>query len=119
MLVSIPFNLPSDSLNDVNRRRIRALRLSVVSGALQDPEEATQFPLAELHVTGAPWLVRSNNVLAGLGGVAPTARRRFRDSPSSIGTTDSSLEGRLSAAAGRQQPGRHEGFAIHGGSDPD
>jgi hypothetical protein len=90
VLVSIPFNSPTDSLNDVNRRRIRALRLSVVSGVAQDNEEATQFPIAELHVTGAPWLDRSNNVLVGLGGVQLVPGTFVL--ASSIGTTDSSAK---------------------------
>src|SRR5262249_49254835 len=44
VLVSIPFDVPTDSLNDVNRRRMRALRLTIVSGAGQPDNEAVQFP---------------------------------------------------------------------------
>jgi len=87
VLVSVPFKTPTDSLNDVDRRRIRALRLSLVSGVDQDDEEATQLPLAELRVTGAPWLVRSNSVLAGVAGVRPNGGFVIA---STIGTNDSS-----------------------------
>ncbi|MEP6491471.1 MAG: cell surface protein SprA [bacterium] len=86
-LVSIPFKTPTDSLNDVNRRRIRALRLTVVSGSAQTNDEATQFPIAELHVTGAPWLARSNTTLAGVAGRQLDVGFVIA---SSIGTNDSS-----------------------------
>jgi hypothetical protein len=87
VLVSVPFKTPTDSLNDVNRRRIRALRLTVVSGAGQDDEEATQLPIAELTVTGAPWLVRSSLTLTGVAGVQTNGGFVIA---SSIGTNDSS-----------------------------
>jgi hypothetical protein len=86
-LVSIPFGAPTDSLNDVNRRRIRAVRLTLVSGAGQAPEEPTQLPLAELRVSGAPWLDRSTSVLPGLAGVGPGVGFVIT---STIGTNDSS-----------------------------
>jgi cell surface protein SprA len=86
-LVSIPFGAPTDSLNDVNRRRVRAVRLTLVSGAGQLDDEPTQLPLAELRVTGAPWLDRSTSVLAGIAGVRPEGGFVIT---STIGTNDSS-----------------------------
>jgi len=87
VLVSVPFKTPTDSINDVNRRRLRALRLTVVSGALEDPEVPTQFPIAELKVTGAPWLDRSSQTLAGVAGIRPDGGFVVT---STIGTNDSS-----------------------------
>ena len=87
VLVSVPFGTPSDSLNDVDRRKLRALRLTVVSGAAQDPEEPTQLPIAELHVTGSPWLDRSPQTLAGIGGLRPDGGFVI---VSNVGTNDSS-----------------------------
>jgi len=87
VLVSIPFKTPTDSLNDVNRRRIRALRLTVVSGAQEPDNETTQFPIAELEITGAPWIDRSNVTLAGIAGVQPEGGFVIA---STIGTNDSS-----------------------------
>ncbi|HVX40029.1 MAG TPA: cell surface protein SprA, partial [Gemmatimonadaceae bacterium] len=87
VLVSIPFKSPTDSLNDVNRRRIRALRLSVVSGALQADDEPTQLPIAELQITGAPWIDRADATLAGIGGIRPDGGFVVA---STIGTNDSS-----------------------------
>src|SRR5262249_21209313 len=70
LLVRVPFKTPTDSLNDVNRRKLRALRLTLVSpaptGPQQDPEAPVQLPIAELQVTGAPWLDRANQTLAGI-----------------------------------------------------
>ena len=87
VLVSLPFKTPADSLNDVDRRRIRALRVTLVSGVTQDDEEATQLPLAELQVTGAPWLVRSSSALTGVAGIRPNGGSVIA---STIGTNDSS-----------------------------
>jgi len=87
VLVSVPFKTPTDSINDVNRRRLRALRLTVVSGALQGQEEPTQFPIAELRVTGAPWLDRSNQTLRGVAGIRLDGGFVVA---STIGTNDSS-----------------------------
>ena len=87
VLVSVPFGTPSDSLNDVDRRKLRALRLTVVSGATQDPEEPTQLPIAELNVTGSPWLDRSPQTLAGIGGAHPDGGFVIT---STVGTNDSS-----------------------------
>src|SRR5581483_1810095 len=87
VLVDVPFKTPTDSLNDVDRRRLRALRLTVVSGAGQGDEEPTQLPIAELRVTGAPWLDRSTQALAGLAGIRPDGGSVLT---SLIGTTDSS-----------------------------
>src|SRR5262249_54375273 len=87
VLVTVPFKTPADSLNDVNRRRIRALRLTVVSGARESDDEPAQLPLAELQVTGAPWLARSDRTLPGVGGVQPDPGGFVL--VSSIGTNDS------------------------------
>ncbi|HEY4129598.1 MAG TPA: cell surface protein SprA, partial [Gemmatimonadaceae bacterium] len=87
VLISIPFKTPTDSLNDVNRRKIRALRVTLVSNQLDNPEAPVQLPIAELRVTGAPWLDRSNQTLAGIAGIRPDGGFVIT---STIGTTDSS-----------------------------
>jgi hypothetical protein len=87
VLVRVPFKTPTDSLNGVNRRKLRALRLTVVSAPLQDPEVPVQLPIAELQVVGARWLDRSNQTLTGIAG---TGQGGGFVISSSIGTTDSS-----------------------------
>lgn len=86
-LISIPFTLPTESLNAVNRRRLRAVRLTLVSGRLQGDDEPMQLPLAQLRVTGAPWLNRSTVALAGIAGVRADGGFVIT---SAIGTNDSS-----------------------------
>ena len=63
VLVRVPFKTPTDSLNDVNRRKVRALRLTLVSAQGPDAEVPVQLPIAELQVVGARWLDRSNQTL--------------------------------------------------------
>ncbi|HEY9227037.1 MAG TPA: cell surface protein SprA, partial [Gemmatimonadaceae bacterium] len=87
VLVSAPFGAPTDSLNEVNRRRIRSVRLTMVSGAGQSDAEETQLPLARISVTGAPWISRAPTSLSGVGGISPG--RGFVVT-SAIGTNDSS-----------------------------
>jgi hypothetical protein len=87
VLVSAAFDNPTDSLGDVNRRRMRAVRLTVVSGMGQDDNEALQFPIADIRVTGAPWLNRANTLLTGVAGTRPGGGFVIT---SQIGTTDSS-----------------------------
>lgn len=91
VLVRVPFKSPTDSLNDVNRRKLRALRLTIVSPVVppgQDPETPVQLPIAELQVTGAPWLDRASQALAGIAGIHQVGGFVIT---STIGTTDSSM----------------------------
>ncbi len=92
VLVRVPFKAPTDSLNGVNRQKLRALRLTVVSPPVgsaqgQDAETPVQLPIAELQVTGAPWIDRSSQTLAGIAGVRQDGGFVIT---STIGTTDSS-----------------------------
>ncbi|HXD48525.1 MAG TPA: cell surface protein SprA [Gemmatimonadaceae bacterium] len=89
VLISVPFKTPTDSLNDVDRRRLRALRVTMISPAagLLGDEVPIQLPIAELTVTGAPWLDRSSQSLAGIAGIRPDGGFVIT---STIGTTDSS-----------------------------
>jgi hypothetical protein len=67
--VRIPFNSPDDTINGGPLlRRVRALRVTVVSGAAAPDERYTQLPIARLRVTGAGWLKRAARPLNGLGG---------------------------------------------------
>jgi Motility related/secretion protein len=87
VLVRVPFKTPTDSLNDVNRRQLRALRLTLVSAQGPDAEIPVQIPIAELQVTGAPWLDRANQTLAGIAGIRQDGGFVVT---STISTTDSS-----------------------------
>ncbi|HEX6316237.1 MAG TPA: cell surface protein SprA, partial [Gemmatimonadaceae bacterium] len=68
--VRIPFNTPDDTIaGGPLLRRVRALRITVVSGEATADNRYTQLPIARLRVTGAGWLKRAARPLHGLGGV--------------------------------------------------
>ena len=67
--VRIPFNSPDDTIaGGPLLRRVRALRITMVSGIAAPDDRFTQVPVARLRVTGAGWLKRAARPLHGLGG---------------------------------------------------
>ncbi|MEO8194727.1 MAG: cell surface protein SprA [Gemmatimonadales bacterium] len=67
VLFRIPFRNADDSLGAPLLRRIRALRITMISGAGASDNEFAQVPIARLRLTGAPWLKRSDASLRGIG----------------------------------------------------
>ncbi|MEX0909506.1 MAG: hypothetical protein WDZ58_07050, partial [Gemmatimonadaceae bacterium] len=49
-------------------RRVRALRITMISGAGTPDDAFVRVPLARLRLTGAPWLKRDDKPLIGIGG---------------------------------------------------
>lgn len=71
--VRIPFNTPDDSTaGGPLIRRVRALRLTVVSGPQLGDDQFSLTPVARLRVLGAAWLKRSGRVLEGIAGGQPS-----------------------------------------------
>ncbi|HVA58026.1 MAG TPA: cell surface protein SprA [Gemmatimonadaceae bacterium] len=68
VLVKVPFNAPNDSLNAVLRRRMQALRITMVSGAGTPDNQFVQLPIDQLQLVGAPWLARNDQTLTGIAG---------------------------------------------------
>jgi hypothetical protein len=69
--VRLPFSSPDDTISGGPLlRRVRALRLTVISGAGAADGQFTLVPLARLRIVGAPWMKRAPSPLAGLGGDA-------------------------------------------------
>ena len=69
VFVRLPFNAPFDSVaGGPNIRRVRALRISMVSGAGERDNAFTQIPLAQFKLTGANWIKRSDRVITGIAG---------------------------------------------------
>lgn len=67
--IRVPFNAADDTIGGGPLlRRVRALRVTVVSGATATDDRYTQVPIARLRVTGAGWLKRAARPLLGLGG---------------------------------------------------
>ncbi|HEX4934650.1 MAG TPA: cell surface protein SprA, partial [Gemmatimonadaceae bacterium] len=71
--VRLPFNAPDDSTGGGPLiRRVRALRLTVVSGLTLGDQQFALTPVARLRVVGASWLKRAGRPLAGIAGTQPT-----------------------------------------------
>jgi hypothetical protein len=66
----VPFSAPTALLNNPISRRIKSVRLTVVSGAQAPNGESdfTRFALARLKLTGSPWTKRTDRAIAGIGG---------------------------------------------------
>ncbi len=85
VLVKVPFNTPTDSLNAVLRRRMQALRITMVSGAGTPDNAFVQLPIDALELVGAPWLARNDQTITGIAGDQPAGGYVIT---SLIGTTD-------------------------------
>ena len=71
VMFRVPFRTADDTLNDVLLRRVRAMRVTMVSGAGASDDEFAQIPLARLKLAGAPWLKRNDQTLTGIAGETP------------------------------------------------
>jgi hypothetical protein len=71
--VKLPFTAPADSIaGGPPLRRVRALRMTVVSGLTVGDNEFSLVPVARLRVLGSPWLKRSDRPLRGIAGSQQT-----------------------------------------------
>ena len=69
VLVRLPFSSPDDSTSGGPPiRRVRALRVTAVSGVTLPDQQFSLTPIARLRVIGSPWLKRSERPLEGLAG---------------------------------------------------
>ncbi len=93
VLIRIPFRNPSDSLGDPLLRRMRAMRITMISGDGIGDGEFTQVPIARLRLTGAPWLKRAESGLRGIG--SETTGSGFVNA-GVIGTQDRNIAGGIS-----------------------
>src|SRR5690606_4061421 len=67
--VRVPFNAPDDSVaGGPELRRVRALRVTVISGPAASDNQFTLVPLARLRAVGAAWEKRADRPLRGIGG---------------------------------------------------
>jgi hypothetical protein len=66
----IPFSAPTARLNSPLPRRIKSMRLTVVSGsqAPSGENDFMRFAIARLRLTGSPWTKRTDRAVAGIGG---------------------------------------------------
>ena len=67
----VPFSAPTEQLNNPLARRIRSMRITVVSGPSAVVDEAfTRLAIARLRLTGSPWTKRTDRAIAGIAGDA-------------------------------------------------
>jgi cell surface protein SprA len=93
VLFRIPFRNADDSLGAPLLRRMRALRVTMISGSGVGDTEFTQVPIARLRLTGAPWLKRSDT---GLRGIGAEIRGSGHVNAGVIGTQDRNLASGIS-----------------------
>ncbi|MBU6366543.1 MAG: cell surface protein SprA, partial [Gemmatimonadetes bacterium] len=87
--VRLNWRAPAEEVNAPNERRMRALRLTMVSGAQAADGDFTRVALARVRLVGAPWLKRSAAPLSGIAGDSSAAPGGYVVA-SVIGTLDSS-----------------------------
>ncbi len=84
--VRVPFRAPDDSLNGgPNLRRIRAARVTMISGEGLADEGFSTLPLVRLRLLGSPWLKRNDRTVRGIAGEEPAGGYMLA---SVIGTQD-------------------------------
>jgi hypothetical protein len=70
--VRVPFRAPTDSLNGgPNLRRIRAARITMISGPNTSDDAFVTTPLVRLRLLGSPWIKRSDRTVRGIAGDEP------------------------------------------------
>jgi cell surface protein SprA len=86
--VRLNWRAPYEEVNAPNDRRLRAMRMTMVSsGALTD-DDFSRIALTRFRLVGAPWLKRSDRPLSGAGGDSTAALDGYVIA-SIVGTLDS------------------------------
>jgi hypothetical protein len=67
----IPFSAPTQTINNPLIRRVKAMRMTVVS-APNAPESNSQLAIARLKLSGSPWIKRSDQSIDGVAGANPS-----------------------------------------------
>lgn len=68
--IRVPFNTPDDTTaGGPSIRRIRSLRLTMVSSPAVADDQFSMIALNRLRVVGAPWLKRADRPITGVGGL--------------------------------------------------
>ncbi len=66
--VKLNWRAPAEEINNPNDRRMRAMRLTMVSSGAAADDEFSRIALARMRLVGAPWLKRGAEPLSGLAG---------------------------------------------------
>ncbi len=73
VLFRIPFRAPDDSIGSPLLRRMRTIRLTMLSSDALSDNEFSRIAIARLRLTGAPWIKRRDTGLRGLGAEQPSS----------------------------------------------
>ncbi|MEP6904917.1 MAG: cell surface protein SprA, partial [Gemmatimonadales bacterium] len=71
VLFRIPFRAPDDSLGAPLLRRMRAVRITMLSSDAAADNEFSQVAIARIRLTGSPWIKRRDTGLRGIGAELP------------------------------------------------
>jgi cell surface protein SprA len=85
--VRIPFAAPTEQIGAPSVRRMKGLRVTVVSGTQMPDDAFTQLAIGRLRFVGAPWIKRADQTLTGIAGEFPAGGTV---TASLVGTEDSS-----------------------------
>jgi cell surface protein SprA len=86
--IRLNWRAPLEELNSPNDRRMRAMRLALVSSVDAPDDDIARIGLARFRLVGAPWLKRSDRPLSGAAGDSVGARSGYVVA-STVGTLDS------------------------------
>lgn len=66
--IKMNWRAPLEELNSPNDRRVRAMRMTMVSSVNSADDEFSRIALARFRLVGAPWLKRSDRPISGAAG---------------------------------------------------
>lgn len=87
--VRLNWRAPSDSLNSPNDRRMRAMRMTMISAPGESDDAFTRIAISKFSLSGAPWLRRGDRPLSGMAGDSAATTNGYVIS-SRVGTEDAS-----------------------------
>lgn len=97
--IRLNWRAPLEELNNPNERRMRAMRMTMVSSANSGDDDFIRVALARLRLVGAPWLKRADRPLSGVAGDSAALTGGYVIA-SVVGTLDSSSRLPYSAPPG-------------------
>ncbi len=87
--IRLNWRAPLEELNTPNERRVKAMRLTMVSSANSPDDDFVRVALARFRLVGAPWLKRSDRPISGAAGDSSALAGGYVIA-SVVGTLDSS-----------------------------
>ncbi len=86
--VRLNWRAPLEALNNPNDRRMRAMRVTMISNAAASDDDFERIALAKFRLVGAPWLKRADRPISGIAGDSSTVGNGYVIA-SMVGTLDS------------------------------